>query len=69
MYEIGCWNDDENNEWNLLNNFKLEEKTQNHLVWIQSQKVKIKIKNKKITSIPTKYLNIINKLHTSFSSL
>jgi len=67
--KIGSWNDDENNEWNLVNNFKPEEKRQNHPLWIQSQKVKIKIKNKKITSIPTKYLNIINKLHTYLSSL
>jgi len=43
--KIGSWNDDENNEWNLVNNFKLEEKTQSHPLWIQSQKVKIKIKN------------------------
>jgi hypothetical protein len=50
--KIGCWNDDENNEWNLVNNFKPEEKTQNHPLWIQRQKSKLKLKTKNLQASP-----------------
>ncbi len=50
--KIGYWIDDENNEWNFANNFKPKENTQNHPLWIHSQMIKIKNKNKKLQLPP-----------------